>query len=192
MLNTSCIILRKILLICNVTSCPYIYGQLVTLQICRYICIFLWHWRASPRRIRKDIDEKILRVVNVWCSLSYQSMYLIPYTTNKSKLSLIYRFLCLRFVQFATHTYYLAILHSIIFWEKKSVLVQLFLFYLQQQVYRWAKRISFPLDENLLHGVLFTSCTQSISSAGLDCTPPTPHNSHTLHFWRGQNLKKKI
>ena len=118
-------------------------------------------------------------------------MYLMPYTTNKSKLSLIYRFLCLRFVQFATHTYYLAILHSIIFWKKKSVLVQLFLFYLQQQVYRWAKRISFPLDENLLHGVLFTSCTQSISSAGLDCTPPTPHNSHTLHFWRGQNLKRK-
>ena len=64
-------------------------------------------------------------------------------------------------------------------------------FWLQQQVYRWAKRISFPLDENLLHGVLFTSCTQSISSAGLDCTPPTPHNSHTLHFWRGQNLKRK-
>ena len=115
-------------------------------------------------------------------------MYLIPYIpTNKSKLSLIYRFLCLRFVQFATHTYYQAILHSIVFWKNKSVLVQLFLFYLQQQVYRWAKRISFPLDENLLHGVLFTSCTQSISSAGLDCNPPTPHNSHTLHFWRGQN-----
>ena len=117
-------------------------------------------------------------------------MYLIPYTTNKSKLSLIYRFLCLRFVQFATHTYYQAILHSIVFRKNKSVLVQLFLFYLQQQVYRWAKRISFPLDENLLHGVLFTSCTQSISSAGLDCNPPTPHNSHTLHFWRGQNLTR--
>ena len=65
-------------------------------------------------------------------------------------------------------------------------------FWLQQQVYRWAKRISFPLDENLLHGVLFTSCTQSISSAGLDCTPPTPHNSHTLHKIQKEKNKRQF
>ena len=114
-------------------------------------------------------------------------MYLIPYTTNKSKLSLIYRFLCLRFVQFATHTYYLAILHSIIFWKKNQFWFSCFCFICSSRCIDGLRGFRF-----LWMKICCTGCSLP---AALSLLVPqdwtAPHQRHTIHTLSTKFKKKR-